>query len=233
MKSIPLLWFLALAPALAGAQICTGLAPFERGPVHALAGVSKMHGAVSVDGGVAIGGRRVFGQLSVGRNSIQDREGAALEIAGTGGLEFPGGPRETVRVCLLGAFSVVRGPRNVLTEDPAGAPMRADFTSVDWSVGVAAGAARSFTRRPLLLPTGSVWIVSTMTRTRNQSSGAVGIEPRVFGIMEAGVGIVLARTITVRPMLTIPVGLRRASYGASVIVSTALGGRKRPNGTRL
>lgn len=215
---------LAAAPAVAGAQVCTGLAPFERGPMQATATVAKMHGVINVDGGIAVGSRTAFARLSAGRNSLQGREKSGLAINGSGGVEFPGGPRQTVRMCLLGALGITAGPRDVVVMDPAGTPVRMDLSSVDWSLGVATGANRSLTRRPLLLPTGSIVIVSTTTRARNTYSGTVSRAHRVFGVMEAGVGVVVARTITIRPMITIPVGLPRASYGATVTVSTALGG---------
>jgi len=213
---------LAVVPAAVGAQVCTGLAPFERGPMHAVATASKMHGVVDVDGGLAIGNRTAFAQLRAGRNSLQGREKAGLAIGGTGGVEFPGGPRQTVRLCFLGTLEITSGPRDVVVLDPTGTPVRADLSAVHWSVGVAAGAKRSLTRRPLLLPTGSVSIVSTTTRAENTFSGDVRHQHRVYGIMEAGLGLVVARTVTIRPMLTIPVGLARASYGASVTVSTTL-----------
>lgn len=215
---------LAAAPAAAGAQVCTGLAPFERGPMHAVATAAKRHGLMNVDGGIAIGGRTTFARLSAGRSSLQGREKSGLAIGGAGGVEFPGGPREIVRMCVLATFDVTSGPRNVVVLNPAGTPVRMDLRSVDWSLGVAGGANRSLTRRPLLLPTGSLIIVSTTARARETVSGAVSREHRVFGLLEVGVGVVVARTITVRPMITIPVGLARASYGASVTVSTGWGG---------
>jgi hypothetical protein len=212
---------LALCSAPAAAQLCTGL-PFDGGRLQPFGRAATIQGERTVGAGLGIGTPAAFGRLSAARTSAWDREQPGLELRASGGVTYAGGPRHAVRVCIIGALALATGPHDVPMLDASGNARRMDLSATEWSLGVSAGAARPAIGRPQVFPAGSFVIIGAATRAKDRFSGEVHRDRSVFGLIEAGVGVAVG-TLSIRPMLAIPVGLGSPRYGASLTFARTLG----------
>ena len=216
--SIAAVLLIALVPMQAAAQTCMGTAPFSEGAVRVSAIASYNENASSIGASLA-GGKAtgLFGNVSLSRLSIDAATGPSPALVVTGGYAIDvNWPRDVpaFQVCPHIGFKAIDGPEVDLGDD---LPLLTVTTDA-WRGGLALGGsliARGFVS---LVPTVSVSYVTESSMLRQGGSAdEVSVN---YGLVDAGVGVVVRGIYTVQAVVAVPFRIRgsvpRTTYGVAL-----------------
>jgi hypothetical protein len=210
---------LAAIPA-AGAQNCLGLPSFAAAPMRIDGGLSTGNDATSFTIGASIGAARgPFGSLAYDRTNFDD-EGTSIDLSANGftiagGYELnltssASGPRVVpISLCPVASYSWSKMDFDELGDD-------IDVSARKLSLGFAIGAPVASSSSLSVVPFGRLQFV--------HATGSVEAfdvdedESEQGGQLDLGVGLVLNRLFTIRPLVSIPIGFDDldTSFGVTV-----------------
>ena len=196
-------------PGVATAQLCEGAAPFTRGWFQIRADVSLNSVTSTLNAGLGVGYRFVFGQFVAGRRFIQNY-GAATLLTGRAGLQASQG---RLHVCPLATVGGVSGPkfRNING-------YRVEVSEKNSSYGLAVGVVASGDTELRVVPTASFTREQTTLDTYEPNIQRSETFKGVVSLLDLGVGLVSRRGFSVRPDILLPLGASnsKTSYGITV-----------------
>jgi hypothetical protein len=205
---------LPTAPVTGFAQTCLGRATFATGQVQLGATTVVATGVGSTGLALAAGTRTIFGGLAVAVDYFTGpfpyAEGYALEGSARLGYQVQAGSRFSV--CPIVSYRGQYGPRD----------LAASVTTVRnrYSAGVGAGRLLPLGRLVALVPTVTLSVAHDADRL--EQFGSTQPVDLTFVSAETGVGFVLGRRWTIRPIVAFPLtsrDRRLTSWGASVSVN--------------
>ncbi len=194
------------APAPCFGQLCLGAVPFSQGSWQAIGGAAMSSHTRELSAGMALGGEGTFGSLRVGRGTIDTMPGAALTAEADLGGRIQVTPAGPLALCFLGALGVEFGPSDTAlggTVDLSGFTLAAEA-----SLGVLAWRSSHLA----IVPTLAIGAANATAYAtfHNSASRFTATASRQFGIVAFGVGLLVHRTITIRPDVSVPIGLDHA-----------------------
>jgi hypothetical protein len=209
MRLVVLTLTLTLACSAAHAQICVGRAPLNQGTLQAGGGVAFTDGANAFSGFFGGGTDRGFGGVSIGRTNFSDFDSSSTDIMGF----FGGGNYFTpkVHLCALADVGYSAGPEILFV----------DTHSVGFGGGISIGVVASETETLAVVPTfgGSVRYHRLTAKFDGESEST----SETYGVIEAGLGLILNKRVAITPLISIPVGLDENDLVFSLTVSFNFG----------
>jgi hypothetical protein len=212
----------AVLPAAAlEAQTCRGTASFDTQPVR-LGGVVSSSDDVSLIGlDLAFGeANGSFGGVRVGIQDFDGTDESATQLTGTIGYQIPlgvstrgqraGGPQ----VCPIGSLGLRLGP-NV-----DGGP---DTRGLAVAGGFSLGAPVGLTETVNLVPFGGLQLVYARNTT-DFENGDDDTTTDSYASLDVGAGFTFSDRFTIRPSIDIPLGLRGADTGFTLLFALNFGG---------
>jgi hypothetical protein len=208
---------LAAIPA-AGAQNCLGLPSFAAAPLRVDGGLSTGNDATSFTVGASVGAARgPFGSLAYDRTNFDD-DGTNVDLSANG-FTVSGGyelnltssataPRATAfSLCPVASFGYQKADFDEIGDE-------IDLTTKLFSLGVSLGAPIASSPTLALVPFATLRFLNVNT---NSDAFAVD-ESEQGGALDLGLGLVLNRLFTIRPLISIPIGFEEVdtSFGVTV-----------------
>lgn len=203
----------AAGAAPASAQSCAGTASFAAGRMRVGAGATFGDGAQAFGAQFAAGQTKgAFAGATLSRVDIDDVNEGAMAFDGTVGYGYDVAPAHAVQMCPMVGFGYTSGPN---FDSPDGS---LDLGMRSLSAGVSFGGVLTSTPAMSVVPFAGL---SYMNQRSTMKLSAVG-DPTMkesstedFALLELGAGFVLNQTMTVRPMVSVPMGLEdgKAAYG--------------------
>jgi hypothetical protein len=212
--------FLGLT-APAAAQVCSGLASFASGALQVSGTAQFNDQAKTFGGGFAFGGRGAFGQVGVGTTSYDAFDGSTFFFAGSAGYQVALDQKGVFHLCPMASIVHGSGPNNI---DYFGdGSLILDFSQTDLSFGLGFGVLPAQVGSTRVIPTVSFSVVNATVTGKDDVSGQSDSQSETFELLGLGLGIVFNQVITVRPGVSIPMGLDGASTTFGAIVSVNFG----------
>ncbi len=190
----------------ARAQTCLGTAQFS-------AGVARVAGSASFTGSASFNGdaKEYGGEIAVGANN-------GVFVSASGGQIVPNGagPGPNTVGASLGYGLVIGSAAQFC---PLVAYTHKTSPEDDISFGGALGATARISAQASIVPyVGAAYVHASGTLLPFGTSGAI-VSTTHYGILELGVGLVIDRSITLRPNVSVPFGIT----GGPTTVGVALG----------
>jgi hypothetical protein len=189
---------LAIVRSPVVAQTCQGLASFSAGQMQATGNVAFGNGMDTF--GATIGYGRpagVFGSLGLGTTSF-DALGSSLDVGVSGGYQMTAGRAKKVHVCPVANFGLGMGPNDI-----GGSGV--DMSTMAGGAGVALGTSLPGGPRMQIVPTGGLGLAYLKLKTDNGTNSASASE--TYGLLNLGVGMIFNSQFSVRPGISVPLGL--------------------------
>jgi hypothetical protein len=202
---------LAIVRSPADAQTCMGMASYSNGPVHVAGHGSFADGANRFGASVGYGlPGSVFGNLGIATTSWEGAD-ASLDFGGDVGYQMQLGKAQ---VCPVASLTFGNGP------DGAGFNTSTRSATFGLAIGTSLG-----TSRLQIVPTAGLGLENLHAKIEDSGSGISGEGSDTHGIANLGVGLVF-NNISVRPNVTIPLGLEGADPTVGLTVGLNFGGRR-------
>jgi hypothetical protein len=235
MRRCGVLLALVLASALAvhdaATQTCLGLPSFHSGRIQLAAHGSFGEDARSFEGSFSLGTNKVFGGLSLGAVDYDQIAGSTLLIGGGVGYQLPLGASSSFHVCPGIRASVGFGPDDIFggVSDSAGVRQDPhpgdDASTFAFVAGLSLGASLGSPRVRLNPTAGLGLAYSSFDLKDPGGSGAERSD--TYGALDFAVGVIFRSTFSVRPAVTIPLGLEGADpvFGVTLAINVGAGAR--------
>lgn len=213
----------------AGAQNCLGLPSFAAAPLRIDGGLSSGDDATSFTVGASIGAARgPFGSLAYDRTNFDDQgtnvdlSSNGFTIAGGYELELPSASSASsstrrFSLCPVASYSWSKMDFDELGDD-------IDVSARKLSLGFAIGTPIASSSTLSVVPFGALQFVHL-----NGSVEAFDVdedESEQGGQLDLGIGLVLNRLFTIRPLVSIPIGFEGAETSFGVTVHFNFGGTR-------
>jgi len=210
-------------PTGATAQVCGGFASFAGGHFQVLGSAAFNDNAKTFGGGVAVGGRGAFGQLGIGGTSYDNLNGSSFNFGAGGGYQVSLDKKNFAHLCPVASIAFSSGPNDIDVFNDGSLVL--DLRETDFDFGVAFGAMAYQSGQTQIIPTASLAFVSATVKAKDQVSGISDSQSDTFGSLGLGLGFVFNQVITLRPGVSIPIGLDGASTTFGVTLSLNFGRR--------
>jgi hypothetical protein len=204
------------APSALAAQACLGNPSFSTNHLQVGARATFDPATTSFGGSFVGGSETLFTGLSLGGATYDGVSGGSLLAGVTAGFQVPISSG-TMQVCPVVGAEFGFGPSNF---DGLGT----DFRSQAFTFGLAAGGELFRSERLAIVPSLSVGFAYTAA-TRSTLLSA-GTDTETFGLAGAAIGFVLSDRLSVRPSVSIPIGLDGADPVYGVGFALNYGGRR-------
>lgn len=214
---------LAASASTVSAQACLGAPSFATSPIRLDASLTSGNDATTYAAGLSFGAARgPFAGASIGRTSFDEEfdefDADATTIGVHGGWDVtlaPASPgARSFSLCPIVGFDFSNGEFDGPGED-------IDFSTRTFSAGLALGTRFTASPTLVLVPFGSL--------AYNHATAEIDDvdleESDDFGTIGLGVGFVINRIFTIRPLVNIPVGLEDADPTFGVSLHLNFGGR--------
>jgi hypothetical protein len=206
---------LACAASIAEAQICLGTASFATGPIRIDGSFSTIDDATSLSVGASVGAPRgPFVSVNVNRTDIDEVDESATGFGILGGLELDLSTSASSRsarfsLCPVASFNYSTADFDLLGES-------VEFSANTLSAGLALGAEVTASPTLSVIPFGALSVVRQSVDF--EGFGEDAEESETGGSLDLGLGLVLNRRFTIRPLISIPLGFEGAdpAFGVSV-----------------
>jgi len=215
------------APSLAHAQACLGAPSYKVAPLQLGAGASFTDGTKGAGVQVGLGSRQgLFLNSGVAFHSYDGLDGSGMSFGGTLGYDIKvspapstgPAPTTSVSVCPIASVSYAKLPS---FSDGVN-----DYNvhEVDAGGGVALGVSVTASPTVSVIPFGSF---SYLHGTATVSVPGFGSESASdsFGMAELGLGLLLNQRVSIRPSVSLPVGLDGSSATFNFAVGFQVGAR--------
>jgi len=195
------------------AQSCAGTASFAAGRMRVGAGATFGDGAQAFGAQLAAGqAKGAFAGATLSRVDIDDVNEGATAFGGTAGYGYDVASTHAVQLCPTVGFGYTSGPKF----ESAGGSL--DFGARSLSAGVSLGGVLTSTSTLSVVPfAGLSYVNQHSTMELRPASGEASEESSSedFALLDLGAGFVLNQVMTIRPMVSLPMGLEDAktSYG--------------------
>jgi len=201
---------------LAG-QLCRGIVPFERQPIHTYLRGQFSKEITVYGGGLGAGGRNGFGDVSLEWVGVDAFWKSGVSVHGDAGLELP---LEAFHLCPVAEVAIVLGPNDI-----NGTGVR--YREQDYGFGLNAGLELNGTGHAIsIIPTGSYGHMKAHNRITG-SSGAFVTHDRASDILTLGVGFLFSQRVSFTPSVSWASWAGGSSRGFAVRI-TFVPGRSRP-----
>ncbi len=188
-----------VVPNTSEAQICTGTASFGAGIVRLGASASFSDGTKLYGGELALGAPRgLFGTADAAQISTDGTSETSTVIGGTLGYSVEVG--SIADFCAIAAFSHTTFP------DIQFGSATITSSQNDVGFGGALGVAAVVSPNLSVVPYTEVEYVHATATASSVSVGSSSAS-QDYGVLEIGFGIVMGKVVTLRPSVSIPVGL--------------------------
>jgi hypothetical protein len=206
MRRLTILAGLALGlsvSAAAGAQTCQGFTPFSVAPLRVTGDLvfgdnTTSYGA-SFAGGKAQPG--LFGGVSISGTKFEGVDESAKDLGLFGGLSVPVKTMPGVEFCPVASFDHIWFP--------------GDASGNDFSIGGAVGKNIVTSPTMNVVPFGDLRLIHASVESASDNYGALTL----------GAGIVFSKTLSVRPVIIIPIAQDGASTAFGVSLGWNFGGK--------
>lgn len=234
---------LALLPSThIRAQVCTGFGSLADSRIRVAVDAARYTYATALGASVTTG-RQLFATVGIGRTHDVELYASTYDFSVQAGYDVPMGP-EPFTFCPLVALSASFGPYDFMLHEGR-------FTYHDAGLGLGLGGIVVQTAGLTVIPAVgarySRLAVRRIPSARQLADGVTGwVKSDWYGLFSAGLGIVINGVVTVRPGVTVPLGLvpvRHESWddwivpfgreegelSLNVSVGVSLGRRTRPS----
>lgn len=217
LRTIAAAALLAAVPfTVAESQTCEGRPGRTVGKFAVDAGFSSGNDATQFAVGVTGLSTTTYGGVTVGSIDYDGFGGSTTTLGGNLGYQLPMGTTGRAQLCpfLEGAFGF--GPNNI-------GGLGIDISTRDAAAGLVWGYRAKESDDFTLIPTiGAGFAYAAVTF----SDGTDDLtESETFGMLRVGLGMVLAKRLSISPTVMIPVGLEDADPMVGVTLSLMLGGK--------
>lgn len=209
---------LLLNASTADAQTCLGAASYSAGAVQLGAGARFGNDAQAYTGRVNFGSTRAFGGIGVGGTTYDGLDGTTVSVGGAVGYQVPLGTSHRAQLCPYAGGDLGFGPNDVNGTD-------IDVSTRDAFLGLHLGYAAPVNPQLMVVPTGGISLVYGSTKLEN-GSGLSESDSDTFGTIEFGVGLIINSRVTIRPGVSIPVGLDGADATFAIDLGLSLGAKR-------
>jgi hypothetical protein len=206
----------ASLPGSLGAQACLGNPSFSVNHLQVAAGAAFDESATSFAGTFVGGSETLFTGLSLGGATYDGISGASLLAGISGGFQVPLSSGNA-QVCPLVGATFGFGPSDF---DGSGT----NFRSQAYNFGLAAGGELFRAERLAVVPSLSVGFVYTAATATGLLTNST--ETDTYGVAGAAIGLVLGDRLSVRPSVSIPIGLEGADPVFGIGFALNYGGRR-------
>jgi hypothetical protein len=196
------------------AQSCVGLSSFAAGPIRLDAGISTGNDVTTFLGGVSAGAPNgPFGSVHVISYKPEDIDERSTGFSLSGGWEFELS-RSAASAPRISLCPVVGFQRVSESEEVEG--IEVEGTARNFQLGIALGTTIGTTSALRFAPFGALSFNRLSAEV--EGGGFSFEEDEDYGTIDLGIGILVSRIFTIRPMVTIPVGLEESdpTFGVSV-----------------
>jgi hypothetical protein len=205
---------LLLPIAGAGAQACLGLASLASRPTNLTATALITDGAKGLDARFGFGSSIAFGGVSAQVIDFDNVDGTAKGIGIDGGLSYLAGASRNVSVCPVGTLGYTSNPDIGSTSS----------STTAGTAGIAIGAAIGSTSSISFIPFGS--LQAAYARYEVESGNNSGSNSDTYGLLGAGLSLVLSPSFLIRPSVSIPLGLDGSDPTYGIGLSFGFGSRR-------
>ncbi|SRR6266550_469074 len=205
--------------ASASAQMCAGSASYAHRSFKVAGAAEFNHNAKSFTGALGFGGTGAFGEVGIGTTSYTNINGSSTTFGGGAGYQVTLGQKGNVQLCPTAGVAFLSGPNNVDVFGDGSVVL--DFRETDLSFALTLGVEAARSGQTQIIPTVSIAFVSATAKVHDRVSGNSQSNGQTFGTLGLGLGFVINQTVTLRPMVSIPVGLDGAStvFGGTISVN--------------
>lgn len=179
----------------ANAQLCSGVQSFARRPVQLRAAASFDTVSRTVVGGVRIGGRGVFGDLTLGSSHIKAYDASSFVVGAIIAYQVALGSKGTIQFCPAASLGFNIGPNNILDSG-------VDYGAKEWGLGGAIGVLATRTAQIDLMPTLSFTFVHATQRLTDNTTFTTS-RSRSGQFLDLGVGLVHRQQLSFKPVFSI------------------------------
>jgi hypothetical protein len=180
--------------ATAQAQICNGTAPFTAGKMRVGVGAEFPDGYKTYGGEFALGlDNKMYVAGSVGRMTINDTDISAMDFGASGGYEMRFESMPKIRVCPTASLGYMSGPDIGTVQT----------STIHYSLGGSVGGVVSASENLAIVPSANLsWVGA---RQKDEQGGTSATASDSWGQARLSAGFVFNRSITVAPVVTIPI----------------------------
>lgn len=208
----------ALFPLLAGAQTCVGAASFATTPYRVGAGYASTNNAktygVDFADGASLGW---YGSAGLSRVEYTDIDNTGTAVSFGGGYAMPLESSPSEQFCPQVAYAYQSGPDIDTGFGTVSTSIRA------FSFGGAFGNSMPMSPTLDFIPFGSFDYVIA-----NEAVSGAGSTSQDYGQLGLGAGFVIDKTLTLQPMVLIPVGLPGGKSTVQLALAYSFGGNTQP-----
>ena len=197
-------------------QTCRGYPSFASGSTQATAQASFGESSKGFALGLSFGSRTAFGGASIGAISYDDLDGSTTVLGAEAGYQVPLNTTSTVQLCPMVSGSIGMGPKDI---NGSGIDASSRDASFSLSIGGLLGGQEGFRANPMI---GAGFVYSSV---KLEGFGDEVTESDTYGAVEFGLGLIINKTLSLRPSVTIPVGLEGADPVMSFAVALNFGNR--------
>lgn len=206
----------ASLPSSLSAQACLGNPSFSVNHLQVAAGAAFDEGATSFTGNFVGGSETLFTGISLGGATYDGISGASFLAGVSGGFQVPLSSG-SAQICPVLGAQFGFGPADF---DGSGT----NFRSQAYNFGLAAGGELFRSERVAVIPSFSLGFVYTAATTTGLLTS--GTETDTYGIAGAALGLVLSDRLSVRPSISMPLGLDGAEPVFGIGFALNYGGRR-------
>jgi hypothetical protein len=207
---------LVALPGFLRAQACVGNPSFSVNHLQVAASAAFDESATSFAGTFVGGSETLFTGLSAGGATYDGITGSSLLAGISGGFQVPLSSGRA-QVCPVIGATFGFGPSDF---DGSGT----NFRSQAYNFGLAAGGELFRSERLAVVPSLSIGFVYTAATATGLLSTST--ETDTYGVAGAAVGLVLSDRLSVRPSVSLPIGLTGADPVFSIGFALNYGGRR-------
>ena len=190
---------LAIVRSPVVAQTCQGLASYSAGQMQTTGNVAFGNGMDTFGATIGYGKPAgVFGSLGLGTTNYDGLNGSSFDLGVSGGYQMTAGRAKKVHVCPVANFGLGMGPNDI-----GGSGI--DMSTTSFGAGFAVGSALPGGPRMQIVPTGGLGLAYLKIKQDNGTTSASGSE--TYGLLNMGVGMIFSSQFSVRPGISVPLGL--------------------------
>jgi hypothetical protein len=205
----------ALLNAPAVAQTCQGLPSFSHGQMQ-LSGTMMFENGMDSFGATFGYGQPagVFGNVGIGTTSYDGFDGSSFDLGLSGGYQMKVGARKKMHLCPVASFSLLMGPNDIFGSG-------VDMSTQNLAFGFALGTELPGSPKMEIVPTGGLGLAYMKVKADDGTTSSSASE--TYAVMDLGVGFIFNSQISVRPGISIPLGLDGGDTGFGLTVGYNFG----------
>jgi hypothetical protein len=211
---------LAIVRAPAVAQTCQGLPSFSHGQMQVTGNMVFQDGMDTFGGTFGYGQPAgLFGNVGIGTTSIDAFDGSSFDLGVSGGYQMRVGASKKMHLCPVASFGLGMGPKDIFGSG-------VDMSTQNLGFGVALGTSLPGGPRMEIVPTGGLSLAYLKVKADDGTTS--NSDSETYGVMDLGVGFIFNSQISVRPGISIPLGLDGGDTGFGLTVGYNFGNKGQP-----